>query len=340
MTKDERLRCAVVGCGLIGKRRAEQAVAHGGTQLIAVADTSEDAAVSVAERYCVARFADWQAIVGDADVDAVVVATPNAFLRDVAVAALNAGKHVLVEKPMGRNLGEAREMAEAAAASGRVLKIGFNHRYHPAIRRAHDLVAGGAIGVPISARARYGHGGRPGYEREWRGDARLAGGGELTDQGVHVADLLHWFLGLPEEGFAYLQTAVWPIAPLEDGAFGLFRFPGGCVAGIHTSWTQWKNLFSFEVIGTTGSVAVEGLGGSYGVEHLIETRRRMEGGAPEYTQTRYEEADRSWELEWEDFVRAVRSGAPYDGTPADGLAAMRMLDALYASAREDRPVKI
>jgi len=340
VTADGRLRCAVVGCGLIGNRRAEQAVAHARTRLVAVADTSEDAARAAAERYGAAHHTDWQAIVRDPDVDAVVVATPNAFLRDVTIAALDAGKHVLVEKPMGRNLDEARQMADAATASGRVLKIGFNHRYHPAIRRAHDLVARGAIGVPISARARYGHGGRPGYEREWRGDARLAGGGELTDQGVHVADLLHWFIGLPEEGFAYLQTAVWPIQPLEDGAFALFRFSGGCVAGIHTSWTQWKNLFSFEVTGTTGSVAVEGLGGSYGVERLIQTHRRMEGGAPEYTETRYEEADRSWELEWADFVRAVRSGDAYDGTPGDGLAAMRMLDALYASAREGRPVTI
>ena len=340
MTADERLRCAVVGCGLIGNRRAERAVAHARTRLVAVADTSEDAARAVAERYGAAHHTDWQAIVRDPDVDAVVVATPNAFLRDVTIAALDAGKHVLVEKPMGRNLDEARQMADAATASGRVLKIGFNHRYHPAIRRAHDLVAGGAIGVPISARARYGHGGRPGYEREWRGNAQLAGGGELTDQGVHVADLLHWFIGLPEEGFAYLQTAVWPIQPLEDGAFALFRFSGGCVAGIHTSWTQWKNLFSFEVTGTTGSVEVEGLGGSYGVERLIQTQRRMEGGAPEYTETRYEEADRSWELEWADFVRAVRSGDAYDGTPGDGLAAMRMLDALYASAREGRPVTI
>ena len=75
-------------------------------------------------------------------------------------------------------------------------------------------------------------------------------------------------------------------------------------------------------------------------ENPLVDRTQMEGGAPEYTETRYEEADRSWELEWADFVRAVRSGDAYDGTPGDGLAAMRMLDALYASAREGRPVTI
>ncbi|MGR4065632.1 MAG: Gfo/Idh/MocA family protein [Vulcanimicrobiaceae bacterium] len=334
------LRCAVIGCGLIGTRRAEQAASNRDTRLVAVADASEEVAREAGTRHGVPHHADWKTIATDPDVDVVVAATPNAFLCEIALAALGAGKHVLVEKPMGRNLVEARLMADAAAASGRLLKVGFNHRYHPAIRRAHELVAGGAIGAPISVRARYGHGGRPGYEREWRGNARLAGGGELTDQGVHVADLLHWFLGLPGEGFAYLQTAVWPIEPLEDGAFALFRFPGGCVASMHTSWTQWKNIFSFEIAGTAGAIAIEGLGGSYGVERLIETERRMEGGAPDYTETRFEEPDRSWELEWNDFVQAIRSGTPYDGTPADGLAAMRMLDALYASAREDRPVTI
>jgi len=340
VTADERLRCAVVGCGLIGNRRAEQAVAHARTRLVAVADTSEDAARAVAERYGAAHHTDWQAIVRDPDVDAVVVATPNAFLRDVTIAALDAGKHVLVEKPMGRNLDEARQMADAATASGRVLKIGFNHRYHPAIRRAHDLVAGGDIGVPISARARYGHGGRPGYEREWRGNAQLAGGGELTDQGVHVADLLHWFIGLPEEGFAYLQTAVWPIQPLEDGAFALFRFSGGCVAGIHTSWTQWKNLFSLEIFGDRGSLTVEGLGRSYGPETLTLVKRAMEGGAPEVEWIEYDGPDTSWRDEWYQFVDAVLGGMPYWGTPTDGIVAMETLGALYRSSEANAPTRI
>jgi predicted dehydrogenase len=334
------MRVAVVGCGLIGARRAAQIVAHPDTELATVVDASESAAQAAASRYGVPARTAWQDATGDPDVDAIVVATPNAYLCEISCAALASGKHVLAEKPMGRNLAEARAMERAAAQAARVLKIGFNHRYHPAIRRARELVAAGAIGEPISARARYGHGGRPGYEREWRGDATLAGGGELTDQGVHVADLLHWFLGLPDEGFAYLQTAVWPIAPLEDAAFALFKFPSGCIAGVHTSWTQWKNLFSLEIAGTTGGLAIEGLGGSYGVERLIETRRRMEGGVPETSETLFEGEDRSWELEWADFVRAVRDGAPYDGTPEDGVAAMRMLDALYASARTDRPVKL
>jgi predicted dehydrogenase len=331
------LRVAIIGCGLIGTRRAEQAAVHSSSRLALVVDTDAERLQRTARRFGVDRAADWRLAVESSAIDAVVVATPNVRLAEIAIAALERRKHVLTEKPMGSSLLEAQRMTEAAQASGRVLKVGFNHRYHPAIARAHALYTGDAIGDAINARARYGHGGRPGYEREWRGDPARAGGGELTDQGIHVADLLHWFLGLPSEAFACLQTAVWPIAPLEDNAFGVLRFRNGCIASLHTSWTQWKNLFSFELFGTKGSISIEGLGGSYGVETLTTATRRPQGGAPDVTVERFEEPDRSWELEWNEFVSAALHGTPYWGTPDDGLAAMRIVDALYRSAESRHP---
>jgi predicted dehydrogenase len=190
-------------------------------------------------------------------------------------------------------------------------------------------------------RCRYGHGGRAGYDREWRGNRSLAGGGELTDQGVHVVDLLHWFVGVPATAFAALQTAVWPLGDLEDNAFGMFEFSKGVVASFHTSWTQWKNLFSFEVFGRDGALIVEGLGRSYGTESLTLHRRRAEGGPPDTSRWTYEGDDESWALEWEDFVGAIRTGRPVLGGAGDGVVAMEMLDALYrgAAARAFVPVK-
>ena len=133
--------------------------------------------------------------------------------------------------------------------------MGFNHRYHPAIFEAKQRFDRGEVGQLINIRCRYGHGGRPGYEREWRGNRELAGGGELTDQGVHVADLVHWFAGPPRTAYAVLQTAVWPLGDLEDNAFGIFCHNSGVVSAFHTSWSQWKNLFSFEVFGRAGVLA-------------------------------------------------------------------------------------
>jgi predicted dehydrogenase len=332
-----KLRTAVVGCGLIGTRRAEQAAAGESSSLALAIDASEGAARAVAERFGAAFATDWRAAVEDANVDAIVVSTPNAYLCEIAVAALDAGKHVLIEKPMGRDLADAEAIAAVASRARGRLKIGFNHRYHPALREAHERCAAGEIGGVFAIRARYGHGGRPGYEREWRGNPQLAGGGELTDQGVHVVDLINWFAGVPDEAFAYVSTAVWPIAPLEDNAFGLLRWKNGRVATLHTSWTQWKNLFSFEVFGSDGSLSVEGLGGSYGVERLIAAKRNPQGGVPATSERAFEGPDVSWRDEWTDFTNAVLHDAPYWGTPDDGLAAMRALHALYASARDGVP---
>lgn len=327
-----RLNVAIIGCGLIGRRRAACATACPETRLSLVIDREIEAARALATEYGCKATNDWLEAITDDTTEIVAVATPNAYLSEIAIAALAAGKHVLVEKPMGRNLAEALKMADAAKHAKRLLKIGFNHRYHPGLARAHELLVAGEIGEIINLRARYGHGGRPGYEREWRGDPEIAGGGELTDQGVHVADLVNWFAGAPDEAFALTQTAVWPIAPLEDNAFGLFRFANGAIASFHTSWTQWKNLFSFEVFGRQGSLTVEGLGGSYGVERLVIAKRKPEGGVPSISEEIFDGVDRSWELEWADFISAIKNGTKYLGTPGDGLVAMQMLAALYESA--------
>jgi predicted dehydrogenase len=336
-----KLRVAVVGCGLIGRRRAAEAARHQATTLTRVADVDLGRALQLAGPLEAAAGADWREVVNSPAVDIVSVATPNAYLAPIAIAALEHGKHVLIEKPPGRNLDEARRIAAAWRKNpGLVLKVGFNHRYHPALARAHQLLRAGAIGKPINARARYGHGGRAGYDKEWRGDAQLAGGGELTDQGVHLADLFNWMLGIPRQAFCVLQTAVWPIAPLEDNAFALLTFADGCVASFHTSWTQWKNLFSFELFGSTGALCVEGLAGSYGPQRLLYYRRKTEGGAPEVSEERFSESDLSWQREWQDFVSAIVDQQTWLGTIEDGIGAMATVDALYRSAAAGQPVAV
>ncbi len=336
-----RLGAAVVGCGLIGRRRAAEVARSPRSRCVVVVDVNREAASALANEVAAEAASDWRAVIVRPDVDAVLVATPNGFLAEIAVASLEAGKHVLVEKPMGRSLAEALEMQQAAQRTGRVLKIGFNHRYHPAIAEARRLVAAGEIGKLINARCRYGHGSRPGSEREWRASRELAGGGELLDQGVHVLDLLNWFMGHdPVGAFAWLQTAVWPLGDLEDNAFGLVRYPGGEVAALHVSMTQWKNLFSLELFGNRGALVIEGLGRSYGVETLTVVRRKMEGGTPEVEVVRYEGEDESWCAEWRDFLGAVLDREPMLGTPEHGVVVMRALDALYRSAASGHPERL
>lgn len=325
------LGVAVVGAGVVGGRRAECAASL--SRLEIVADVDEARAASLADRYGARHTAHWEDAVHDAKVEVVVVCTSNKFLAPVAAAALHAGKHVLCEKPMGRNSREAEDIASAARRADRILKVGFTLRFHPALRRARQLCAEGALGPVFFVHGVYGHGGRPGYEKEWRGDPELAGGGELLDQGVHLLDLSRWFLGDLDVIGAVTPRWHWDVAPLEDNAFVLLQAPGGQVASLHTSWTMWKNRFSFEVFGRDGYARIDGLGGTYGVEALTVGRRGTEGGVPEETATTYEQPDQSWEADWRDLITSIEGRRDPEVDADAGLAVMRLVDEVYARAK-------
>ncbi len=331
-------RIGLIGSGLIGERRAEIVAADPRAKMIAVCDVDSKRAKALAKRIGCEVSDNGDTLVLRKDVDAVIVATPHKFLPIYAKAAIKAGKHVLCEKPMGRNSLEVRGLVETAKANKVFLKGGFNHRYHPAIQKAHELAKKGAIGKIIFIRCRYGHGGRSGYEREWRGNADLAGGGELLDQGIHALDLFRWFAGEFVEVFGCVSTAVWDIEPLEDNAMAILKTADGVQASLHASWTQWKNLFSFEIFGQEGYLTVEGLGGSYGPERLTVARRKPQSGPPDVKQFDFPGPDTSWKKEWNDFVGAIRKGRMGGGE--DGLAAMQLVDAIYQSARGAHPAQL
>ncbi len=170
----------IIGCGLIGRKRAG---ALGEGRLVACADIDEARAKALAGNAGVKSFSDWRKLLTLPEVDIVIVATLHDSLAEITLAAIEAGKHVLVEKPAARNSAELEPVMEAAGRHGVKVHVGFNHRYHRAFRKARDLFDGGALGKLMFIRARYGHGGRIGYDREWRADPKLSGGGELIDQG-------------------------------------------------------------------------------------------------------------------------------------------------------------
>jgi predicted dehydrogenase len=325
------MRVAIVGCGLIGHKRAR---ALGECRLVAVADSQPARAQQLAGQFpgCVAS-TNWLEVVGRDDVDAVVVATTNDALAVVTHAAVRRGKHVLVEKPAARSAAELDPVIEAAAAAGVVVKVGFNHRFHPALRRAHALFAGGELGPLLYIRGRYGHGGRLGYDREWRADPAIAGGGELLDQGVHLIDLARWFAGEFVEVSGHVATFFWHM-PVEDNGFLLLRTADGQSAWLHASCTEWKNLFCFEVFGRDGKLQIDGLGGSYGIERLTHYRMLPQMGPPETTIWEYPGEDTSWRDEFAHFADCVRQGHRPSGSLEDARAALRIVGEVYArSAR-------
>ncbi|MCC7240663.1 MAG: Gfo/Idh/MocA family oxidoreductase [Acidobacteria bacterium] len=270
----------------------------------------------------------WQDAVSHPGVDVVIVATTNDALAEVTRGALEAGKHVLVEKPAARNLAELASLGELARAKGLRVRVGFNHRYHPALLEAREIVDSGALGPLMFIRGRYGHGGRVGYDREWRANPALSGGGELVDQGVHLIDLSRWFLGAfsSVEGFA--ATYFWDM-PVDDNAFLTLRTSGGQCAFLHVSCTEWKNLFSFEIYGRDGKLAIDGLGGSYGVERLAWYRMLPEMGPPETTIREFPRGDQSWALEFAAFMEDIREGRDPDPGLDAARAALEIVETIY-----------
>jgi predicted dehydrogenase len=285
-----------------------------------------------AERPGAVAEADWHVATARPDVDAVIVSTTNDWLAPVTLAAVEADKHVLVEKPAARTSEELEQVLAAVRRHRVSVWVGFNHRYHPAFQKAREIFDSGALGPLMFIRGRYGHGGRLGYEREWRADPRISGGGELLDQGIHLIDLARWFLGDFNEVCGFIHTYFWK-APVEDNAFLMLKTRQEQVAWLHVSSTEWKNLFSFEIYGRNGKLHIEGLGGSYGAERLSYYKRRPEMGPPETVIWEFPGEDSSWRLEVEAFAAAAGEGAASTVPLEDAKAALEIVGTLYQNFR-------
>jgi predicted dehydrogenase len=320
---------AIIGCGLIGRKRATALGGLPGAVLRQVCDLDPARAADLAKLApgCAAA-TDYQAVVNDPQVSAVIVATLNGSLAPISLAAVRAGKHVLVEKPGGLNAAELREVQAAAAQTGARVRLGYNHRFHPALQKARELVDSGVLGPLMFLRARYGHGGRKGYDREWRADPKLSGGGELIDQGVHLIDLAGWFLGdLPVvEGHA--TTSFWDMK-VDDNAFLSLRTKAGQTAWLHVSCTEWKNLFSLEIYGRDAKLALDGLGGSYGVERLVYYKMLPQMGPPETTPFEYPGSDNSWRLETQAFIDDIQLKREPSPGLKEGIRTLEIVETIY-----------
>ena len=319
---------AIVGCGRVGGKRA---AALGDARLVACADVDAGRARSLG---AAAWSTDWRQVIARDDVEIVIVSTINNMLTEISISALDAGKHVLVEKPAALNVAQLDRVIDAQRRSGKFVRVGFNHRYHPAMREAKELVDAGTLGELMFVRGRYGHGGRLGYEREWRADPRLSGGGELIDQGVHLIDLARLFLGDFTGVDGRAATYFWDM-PVDDNAFLLLRTAAGRTAFLHVSCTEWKNLFSLEIYGRAGKLHAEGLGGSYGVEKLTHYRMLPEMGPPETRTWEFPGADESWRAEMDEFIHDIRLGRPPAAGLADARAVLGIVEKIYEKSADD-----
>jgi predicted dehydrogenase len=326
---DRPIGFAIVGCGLIGRKRAAALAAVPGTKLLYACDLDSARAADLANAHPGCRATtDFPIALADNAVGAVIVSTVNSSLAPVSLAAVRAGKHVLVEKPGALGSRELSDVQAAAGATGARVRLGYNHRFHPALLKAREIVDSGVLGPLMFLRGRYGHGGRKGYDREWRADPKLSGGGELIDQGVHLIDLALSYLGDFSRVEGHASTLFWDMK-VDDNAFLSLGTEKGQTAWLHVSCTEWKNLFSLEIYGRDGKLSVDGLGGSYGTEKLTYYKMLPQMGPPEATFWEFPGGDGSWAAETSAFVGDIRGGRTPSPGLQEGIRTLEIVEIIY-----------
>lgn len=352
-----KIRIGVVGCR-VGGAWVEGAHAGSSTVAWAVADLNQDLARKVAQENDVARvYGDYRELLADDEVDAVGVATAPDVRMPMVLDALKAGKHVLVQKPHGRNAADVEEINVAAASSGKRLVYSYFMRHEEENKRSRALIVDGRIGRPYHARVQYHYRERgvdyePPAGREWLYRWGLKGGA-LGQHGSHYLDQAWYLLGSPEPQWAFaISHRAFPTRlKVERHSEDYMSFLVGCAGGITiqmdtsaviATWADRAWDLRLRVLGTAGTVEVESTRLASG-----QTRsgtRRLLGAiyteGDDFVEESAEHGSGDFDGEIRDFAAAIRGEQPPDVSPAEALTFMKLLDAIYLSAETGEKVQV
>lgn len=320
------MNVAIIGAGLIGAKRAKSL--PNTVKLSSVCDINKEKAAILAKSYACQACNDWEIIINNPTITAVIVSTTNNLLSPIASASIIKGKHVLIEKPGAKNLKEFNKIIKAYKKHPVVVKIGYNHRYHPSIVMAKKIIDSGRYGPVLFIRGKYGHGGRLNYEKEWRFDPEVAGGGELLDQGSHLIDLVNYFAGPMNKSIGYIGNLFWK-SSLEDASFFILKNNKGQIAHLSATTVEWKNIFIYEIMLQKSKIQITGLGRSYGRETLTLYEMKPEMGPPVMKKFDFDQEDNSWRKENEDFFLRIKSGDTSDKSIKDAKFVLETIEKIY-----------
>lgn len=342
------MRFGLIGLGGIGQVRKAAIEQSPDCSLTAVFDINKDVAAQLGSDV---RFFDTVDALLAADVcDAVIISTPTNFHLEQSIAAMQSGKHVIVEKPMASSVEECKKMLEVSRQTGKVLTVGFNHRYFEAIKEMREAIQSGAIGKLSYIRAYAGHTGLSEFKSPWMYDKDVMGGGTLMDNGIHVLDLTQHLMGGVNSVCGVATTDIWKLDRSEDNGFALMRGNDNVVAMYHSSWTEWKGYqFYIEAYGDKGMFRAY-------YAPMMSTLITMDkpGGARKvkrnfYVASIFREKFKGWQStviqtfmdELEDFVSLTRGGPAGNIARAeDGLRAAQIANAVYTSSTSGDSVQL
>jgi predicted dehydrogenase len=303
--------------------------AQEGSRLVSFQSRSAALAEDFARRHASERWTtSREELLADAEVTAVYVATEHYRHCEDVIAAAEAGKHVLCEKPMANSVADCRRMIEACHTNGVALQVAYYRRYYPKLIRMKELLDAGAIGQPVNVQIHFGNRMPEKYatQSNWRLNAALSGGGALVDTGSHRLDLLCWMLGEPERVAAFAETQELPVTATDLETL-LIRMASGVHASTSHSYRA-STEDRFDVFGTHGLLSATSVDGP--LLRLVVDGREEQWELPRHDNVHFPLFD--------DFARRVGSGEPPRYTGEDGLLASRVIEAAYESARSGQVV--
>lgn len=343
-----KIRVGVVGLG-IGRHHVAGYQAHPEAEVVGIADLDEARLAEIGDQYGVAnRYATLGDMLAAQALDVVSVATPNKLHMPLTVEALEAGCHVLCEKPMAISAAEARQMLTAAEQAGRRLMISFSYRFNEQSQALKERVDAGELGEIYFGRTVWHR--RRGMPRfgGWFGQKAMSGGGPLIDLGVHRLDLALWLMGYPKPvwvmGGAYnhiaseLALAQGVEYDVEDLAVAMIRFENGATLAVEASWAanvQERELMETRLLGTRGGLVQRNLNEGYEFEAELYLER-----AGAHYDMKLHAPPRSRTNAMQHFIDCLVGDVPHIATGEEGLLVMEILDAIYESAGKGEPVCI
>ncbi len=325
------MRVVIIGCGLIGQKRANSL---GSSTLVACCDIDQKAAKKFSINNNVPYYLDIEKVFENEDFDIAILSSTHNSLPGLIKKCLENKKHVLVEKPAGRFSHELEDLNNLAKINNCKVHVGFNHRFHKAFRKANEIILSEKLGEIMFIRGRYGHGGRIGYNKEWRSKPELSGGGELIDQGSHLIDLSRMFLGEFTEVNGIACNYFWEM-PVDDNAFMTLKNSNGNIAFLQVSCSEWKNMFSYEIYFKNGKLDISGLGGSYGTEKITYYKMLPEMGPPETFSWEFPMKDDSWEFEFQEFLKEINEDTNKGPDLKDAIENLKIINKIYKDSNYD-----
>ena len=333
----ENLRVGLLGLGAIAQV-VHLPVLHSleGVTLVGVCDVDRPKATAIANRFGGPRiYQKDEEVFNDPEIDAVVICTPSYLHNTQAIAALEAGKHVLIEKPLSIRAEDAEEVLKVAERTGKTLMVAMNNRYRPDIQALKPFASGGELGNLFLVRGAWLNKKVRVVRPTWRHRKETAGGGAMMDLGVQTLDLAMWFLDFPKATSVFAHMHPGEGMEVEDTVAIVVRLENGAAVSLSLSWSlvAERDRHYMRLLGTRGSGSIQPLAVYKELEHgMLDVTPSVPPGRENMYTASYRE-------ELTDFTETARGNRPYV-PPVEQVQLMRIVAAAYQSAAEGREVEL